>query len=342
MYAKVYIINPAHSTTKGPTTSKVKVRRSKSKKQGAATMAKAKAKARKHKAKTKAAKKKAVQKTLRKAIKKANRTLAILRTKAATVGLPITEKNYRPHASRKRKSPVPRSRFMRRLEAKRGAGGLKKSFRPRLYIYKGRVYGSPLSDADMEYRVNPRKGSMRRKRRRSSKLPAFLRGRKNPSRRRRYRRNPMNIKSVASKGNFITAVAIGGGFIVGIKATKFITKIPFLSDGWGRRLAGIAHVLLGGAAMGLAKKDAIKKVGMGIMGAGFYDLASRNIPQIGLMPLEGVDLDIAGDYALVGETADVAGDYALVGETADVSGDDVVMVGDDDDMMGDDGIFARL
>ena len=329
MYKKVYIINPSKSVLKA----KVKnLDRSKAK--GAETMAK-------KKASKKASKKisKAVKKAkLKVAIRKASRTLKALHSKAKTVGLPITEplKKYRVHSYRGRKVAVPKSRFVLRYHAKAAAGGIKKSFRPRLYISKGRVYASPLSDASQHYTVNPGKATMRR---RKSKLPAFLR--KHSKRRKSYRRNPVNIKSLASKGNLITAASIGGGFILGAKATKFITKVPFLSDGMGRKFAGLIHILLGGAIAGMAKKDLVKKVGMGFMGAGVYDLVSRNVPQIGISPMEGVDLDMDGDYALVGETSDVSGDYALVGETSDVGAGDVVLVGEDD-FMGDDSVFASI
>lgn len=209
----------------------------------------------------------------------------------------------------KRRNKPSKSVMARRKAVKRNtryqAG---KFFRPKLMVSGGKVYASPQSGGS--YTVNPRRMYMKRKRKKASKS------------RRRYRRNPAGrgiIKQAFSRKHIIGIASLGVGFVGGIKAQKYINNMEALMR--FRRFTGLIPFILGTVLAVRAKNDAVKSVGAGLSLSGLYDLATQNIPQLQLSPVEGVDLD---DDSAYGTAIDVDG------TAIDVEGDEDVLVGEDD------------
>ena len=156
--------------------------------------------------------------------------------------------------------------------------------------------------------------------------------RMNPRRRRRsgfrslrsYRRNPVAIRKAFSRDNVVSTVALTGGFIVGVKAQKYINGMEFMAR--YRKFSGLVPFLLGTMVAVRGKGKAVKFAGSGVAAAGVYDLLTQNIPQLGLAPVEGVDVDYSDEYA----------DYNGVDIDMDGSDDDAMIVGDDEVIVGDD------
>lgn len=163
------------------------------------------------------------------------------------------------------------------------------------------------------YRRNP---APKRRRRRTV-------ARRRTYKRRSYRRNPTKILKAFSQDNIINIASLGVGFIGGIKAQKFVNNVEALAN--FRRFTGAIPFVLGFFLAARAKKKSVQNVGAGLSLSGLYDLVSQNIPQIGLSPVEGVDLDdYDEDY---GTAIDVDGTAIdLEGED-----DDDILVGEDDD-----------
>src|SRR5258708_7722001 len=69
--------------------------------------------------------------------------------------------------------------------------------------------------------------------------------RHNPKRRKARRHNPgLGLKSAMSKSFLVNTLASAGGFIVGIKSTKYLLQIPGLAG--LNRWVGAIYVVLGG------------------------------------------------------------------------------------------------
>ena len=168
--------------------------------------------------------------------------------------------------------------------------------------------------------------NMARKRKsRSRKRKAYRRNpvAKRRSTRRRYRRNPAGgaiMKQAFSKNHIIKITSLGVGFVGGIKAQKFINGVEALAN--FRRFTGAIPFILGTVLAVKSKKEAVKAVGAGISLSGLYDLVTQNVPQNGLSPVEGVDLD---DDMYYGTAIDVDG------TAIDVDGEDIDVVGQEDD-----------
>lgn len=174
------------------------------------------------------------------------------------------------------------------------------------------------------YRRNPVRRVKRRTRRR--RITAVRR-------RRTYRRNPSRtrglLKTAFSRKHVINILSLGVGFVGGIKAQKYINGVEAFMN--FRRWTGLIPFILGTIVAVRGKSEAVKSVGAGLSLSGMYDLVTQNIPQIGLAPVEGVDLD---DTMYQGTAIDLEGTNAI-----DLEGEDDVMVGDHDDIdvVGDDG-----
>lgn len=161
----------------------------------------------------------------------------------------------------------------------------------------------------------------RRKRRKAKKVMRRRTYRKNPAKRRRYRRNPAGrgiLKSAFNKKHMVNILSLGVGFVGGIKAQKYINDMEFMAN--FRRFSGLIPFVLGTMLGIRGKGEAVKSVGAGLSLSGLYDLVTQNVPQIGLSPVEGVDLE-DNTY---GTALDIDG------TAIDVEGDDTVLVGDDD------------
>lgn len=132
-------------------------------------------------------------------------------------------------------------------------------------------------------------------------------------RRRSYRRNPAlpNILRAFRMPNLIDVAGVTTGFIVGVKATKFITQPVFMQN--IRRFAGFVHIAIGFVLAGMGRQAFIKRMGAGFAAAGMYDLITQNIPQLALSPMEGVDLELGQDIPpdntleVVGDNMEVVG-----------------------------------
>lgn len=140
------------------------------------------------------------------------------------------------------------------------------------------------------------------------------------------------IKGAFGKQHIIEIVSLGVGYVGGIKAQKFINGVEALAN--YRRFTGVIPFVLGAILATKSKKSSVKSVGAGISLSGLYDLVTQNVPQIGLSPVEGVDLD---DDSMYGTALD------MDGNTIDMDGDDMdlvgnqneFVVGEDDYVMGD-------
>jgi hypothetical protein len=143
------------------------------------------------------------------------------------------------------------------------------------------------------------------------------------------------MKQAFSRNHIVNIVSLGVGFVGGIKAHKFINDIEFLAN--YRRWTGIIPFILGTLVAVRGRSQAIKSVGAGLSLSGIYDLVTQNIPQIGLSPVEGVDLE---DNSYYGTAIDVDG-TAIDMEGMD---EDIAVVGQDDDyaVVGDDSPYAMV
>jgi len=249
-------------------------------------------------------------------------TLAKMKKKSRSLGSAIKgRRKVSPGLMAKRKSVQKRKRY----------GTQKRYFRPKLMVDEksGLVYASPLSGGS--YLVNPRRKTMKRKRRKAAskrKTVARRKYRKNPVARRKYRRNPVGrgiLKQTFNKSNIMNIAGIGVGFIGGIKLHKFINNVEMLMN--YRRFTGLIPLILGSIVAVRSRKSAMKSLGTGIALSGMYDLVSQNIPQLQLSPVEGIDLE---DNAYYGTAIDVDGSTIdLEGEDINVLGEDVELVGED-------------
>jgi len=292
---------------------------------------------RKSKSKAKAsAKKRTIKRAMAKAVKK-----AVAKAKRRSIrfskgfgplpllGTPV----YKKHTGRFPKTRVAMKAYQMRSRAKSSAGGIRHSFRPRLYIQGGQVFASPLSDArPTGYAINP----SRRNKMRHMSLFRGIHG--SPFRTKKYHRNPSALKAILSKDNIMSTVGIAGGFIAGVKGGKFIyTKVPSAF----RKFAGLITFGLGTVIALKVRNNILKKAGMGVAVSGLYDLITQNIPQLGLMPIAGIDLDMPHTPNFVGATFDLEGETQLVGgETFNVAGE-TVLVGGEEEMDGE-GVYASL
>lgn len=155
--------------------------------------------------------------------------------------------------------------------------------------------------------------------------------RTNAKRRHRSRRrsNPsLSLKSVANKAFIVNALLTAGGFVAGVKGTKYLLMIPGLAS--MNRFVGVLHVLIGGLVAAKAKNPKAKSVGLGLAAAGAFDLIAKNVTALGLPTLLGMDSEVAGDY--MGETylpgqTEVLGETYLPGRTEvlgeEFAGDDI-------------------
>ena len=136
------------------------------------------------------------------------------------------------------------------------------------------------------------------------------------------------MKQAFSKKHLINITSLGVGFVGGIKAQKFINDVEALAS--FRKFTGVIPFLLGTVLAVKSRSEAVKSVGAGISLSGLYDLVTQNVPQIGLTPVEGVDLD---DTSYYGTAIDVDGTAIdMEGEDIDVVGeyDEDIVVGEDD------------
>lgn len=195
---------------------------------------------------------------------------------------------------------------------------------------KSRKSRSRKSRKSRSRRSNPRRSRRRAKRRapRARRSNPRRRRRSNPRRRRRSnpvfrrrsvkrrRRNPgLSLKSAFNKAFILNALLTVGGFVAGIKGTKYLLMIPGLAG--VNRFIGIVHLLLGGIVAAKAKNGKAKAIGAGMAAAGVFDLVAKNVTALGLPTLLGMDDEVSGDY--MGETylpgqTQVLGDE-LLGET---------------------------
>lgn len=203
-----------------------------------------------------------------------------------------------------------------RVVKQRAAAWKKKGaeeFRPRLAVVGNRVYATPYSGAG--YLVNPRRSKMAKKKYRRNQ-PLVVGRRK-----RSYRRNPAlatSVRKAFSVQTLAPLAQIGTGFVVGIKAQPAINRIEFLAK--MRRFTGFIPVAIGTFIAAAGKGKLAKNVGTGLGLAGLYDLVSQNIPQLKLMTVEGLDIDMAGGY-----------DDGINGIDIDMDGEEVEVVGEDED-----------
>lgn len=175
------------------------------------------------------------------------------------------------------------------------------------------------------YIINPTKGRKlklggpnmaKRKRRKASRTRSVSK--------RKYRRNPGGrglLKQAFNRKHIVNIASLGIGFVGGIKAQKYINQLDALVS--YRRFTGLIPFILGTIIGVKGRREAIKSIGAGLSLSGLYDLVTQNVPQIGLSPVEGVDLD---DDMYTGTAID------LDGQVIDVDGDDdeTIVVGEND------------
>jgi hypothetical protein len=168
----------------------------------------------------------------------------------------------------------------------------------------------------------------------------------NPKRKRSraaVRTNPVSLKgltsSLTNKKTLISALAVAGGLVVGIKVNTFLDKNAWVSKNIPDKFRGVLVLALGLIGAGMAKKDAVRMACVGLAGAGAYDLLAKTLLSSTAAPLSAADVPwgmVYGDDDLteVGDADVLWGDDDL-----DMAGDDdLVDLGDDDglDLGGDD------
>lgn len=117
------------------------------------------------------------------------------------------------------------------------------------------------------------------------------RARRNPvySRRRRtYRRNP-GFKALGRTFNrqFInTALQFSGGMVAGFAVTPFVYGLLPAGKATPKiipdKYLGFVHIALGAILIGFVRNKMAKTIGVGIAGAGAYDLLAMNLPDAGI------------------------------------------------------------
>jgi hypothetical protein len=136
---------------------------------------------------------------------------------------------------------------------------------------------------------NPRR---RRSRSRRRNPVFFNRSRKHRMRR---RRNPaFRIQTLLNRQFIMNSLLAAGGFAIGIKTSSMIAQIPGV--GMLGRFSGVAQILLGSLVAAYAKQAQIRALAGGFAAAGAYDLLAKNIPQLALPSVAGVD--IMGDEGI--------------------------------------------
>lgn len=114
--------------------------------------------------------------------------------------------------------------------------------------------------------------------------------------RRRIRRNPSGGRGRGMLGSLKTfaptVLFVGGGFVVGVFATKYIpATVP-------TKARGAVVAILGAVAAGFSKSKRVQEIALGFAASGIFDLARQNIPAITLSEitaLNELDAPIGGD-----------------------------------------------
>lgn len=142
----------------------------------------------------------------------------------------------------------------------------------------------------------------------------------------RHRRNPSpKLKAILQPHNFLSIAAVAGGLVGGAKLQNMVFAMPMFPASV-RRFGGLLTFVAGTVITLGAKKDVVKKLGMGVSAAGIYDVFAQNIPQLALKPL-GTSFDLSGKDYLVGGNVQLVG-----GTTIDMAGGDMTeLVGEDAD-----------
>jgi len=139
----------------------------------------------------------------------------------------------------------------------------------------------------------------RRRRSRAKRNPVFFNKRRRH--RMKRRRNPaLSVKSILNRQFIMASLLAAGGFAIGIKTSAMIAKLPGVS--MLGRFSGVAQVIVGSIVAMYARQAQLKALAGGFAAAGAYDLLAKNIPQLALPSLQGVDLmgdegiDVVGDF----------------------------------------------
>lgn len=132
----------------------------------------------------------------------------------------------------------------------------------------------------------------------------------NPKRsHRRYRRNPLALPKLPFGINktLMTALPVAGGLALGMFAMPQIVKVVPESLKKYAKFYGVAHVVLGVAAMTFVKKDIVKTLGGTLVAMGLYDLLACNVKALKLPPLPGREESSLAADEIVGASFETIG-----------------------------------
>lgn len=139
--------------------------------------------------------------------------------------------------------------------------------RPRLTFKSGKWYGGTSGNSLIKRGAGVRIN--RRKRRRTRRNPAGIKG----------------LKNMFNRAVLMRTASAGAGIAIGFTAMPLIYRIlPSQLKGQRQWLGGI-HVLLGLGLAGMFRSRNVKDIGLVIAATGVYDLIAMNVDILGLPPL---------------------------------------------------------
>lgn len=138
-----------------------------------------------------------------------------------------------------------------------------------------------------------------RKRKASKTVKAV---RKNPSHKRRIRKNP-NFKALLNKQLLTQAAVIGGGIVGGFMLLPLINSVIPKDKATNESMIprpwlGLVNVAAGLLLSGFVKNKMAKELGIIVVGTGVYDLISQNLTDLGLpaIPMTSPLLKASASY----------------------------------------------